>query len=136
LAWSAYSLRRTWNQVKEQAAPWWGENSKEAYSSGLSNLVIALGNWSASRTGSLSDRTYTRDQCGLMLDRDLDAARNLAALVGVVTGGDGGGLRRDSPMETHVRPALRGRRVPPREGPRVNARTVRNGLQDTTLRVS
>jgi putative transposase len=26
-----------------------------------------------------SERTYRCDQCGLMLDRDLDAARNLAA---------------------------------------------------------
>jgi putative transposase len=32
-------------------APWWRENSKEAYSSGLANLATALGNWSASRAG-------------------------------------------------------------------------------------
>lgn len=46
--WSAYSLRKDWNQVKHVVAPWWGENSKEAYSSGLANLATALGNWSAS----------------------------------------------------------------------------------------
>ena len=49
--WSAYSLRKTWNQAKNTVAPWWGENSKEAYSSGLANLATALGNWKASKTG-------------------------------------------------------------------------------------
>ena len=51
LPWSAYSLRKLWNQAKGEVAPWWGENSKEAYSSGLANLAAALGNWSASHTG-------------------------------------------------------------------------------------
>ena len=34
LSWSAYSLRKSWNQAKSTVVPWWGENSKEAYSSG------------------------------------------------------------------------------------------------------
>jgi putative transposase len=51
LDWSAYSLRKDWNQVKGDVAPWWSENSKEAYSSGLANLAAALGNWRDSRTG-------------------------------------------------------------------------------------
>ncbi|MGW4334266.1 IS607 family element RNA-guided endonuclease TnpB [Rhodococcus koreensis] len=51
VSWSAYSLRKTWNQAKEHAAPWWVENSKEAYSSGLANLATALTNWSNSRSG-------------------------------------------------------------------------------------
>jgi putative transposase len=51
LSWSAYSLRRDWNQTKGEVAPWWSENSKEAYSSGLANLATALKNWQDSRSG-------------------------------------------------------------------------------------
>ena len=51
LNWSAYSLRKQWNQAKGEIAPWWPENSKEAYSSGLANLAAALGNWDACRSG-------------------------------------------------------------------------------------
>ncbi len=51
LPWSAYSLRRDWNQAKYKVAPWWSENSKEAYSSGLANLANALTNWRTSRAG-------------------------------------------------------------------------------------
>ncbi|MFZ2172837.1 MAG: hypothetical protein WAW17_02160 [Rhodococcus sp. (in: high G+C Gram-positive bacteria)] len=56
LSWSAYSLRKGWNTVKDTAAVnpetgqvWWSENSKEAYSSGIANCVAALSNWSAAR---------------------------------------------------------------------------------------
>jgi putative transposase len=35
LNWSAYSLRKLWNRAKNTTAPWWAENWKEAYSSGL-----------------------------------------------------------------------------------------------------
>jgi putative transposase len=56
LSWSAYDLRKTWNQAKNTTAPWWAENSKEAYSSGLANLATALGNWHASKTGSTPAR--------------------------------------------------------------------------------
>src|ERR1700726_439318 len=52
LSWSAYDLRKTWNQAKNTTAPWWAENSKEAYSSGLANLATALGNWHASKNGT------------------------------------------------------------------------------------
>ena len=41
--WSAFSLRKIWNQAKDQVAPWWAENCKEAYASGLANLATALG---------------------------------------------------------------------------------------------
>ncbi|MGH3627356.1 MAG: helix-turn-helix domain-containing protein, partial [Sciscionella sp.] len=41
---SAYGLRKAWNAAKAQVAPWWAENSKEAYASGCANLATALGN--------------------------------------------------------------------------------------------
>ncbi|WP_036016643.1 IS607 family element RNA-guided endonuclease TnpB [Lentzea albidocapillata] len=56
LPWSAYSLRKDWNRAKAAVAPWWSENSKEAYSSGLANLATALTNWQNSRTGERRGR--------------------------------------------------------------------------------
>jgi len=61
--WSAYSLRKQWNQVKEQATrtfdpetgeisgSWWAQNSKESYATGIADAVTGLKNWHASRTG-------------------------------------------------------------------------------------
>ncbi|MDR8410264.1 IS607 family element RNA-guided endonuclease TnpB [Nonomuraea sp. 3-1Str] len=51
LSWSMYSLRKVWNTAKGQVAPWWEDNSKEAYSSGLERLAVALKNWSDSKKG-------------------------------------------------------------------------------------
>jgi putative transposase len=51
LGWSLPALRRTWNRRKNGCAPWWSENSKEAYNTGLDALARALGNWSKSRRG-------------------------------------------------------------------------------------
>lgn len=53
---SAWSLRRAWNDAKNERAPWWAENSKEAYSSGLANLATALSNWSSSCSGKRAGR--------------------------------------------------------------------------------
>ena len=49
--WTLSKLRREWNQTKTQIAPWWAENSKEAYSSGLDGLARALKNWTDHRSG-------------------------------------------------------------------------------------
>ena len=49
--WSLFELRREWNRAKDQVAPWWTENSKEAYSSGLDGLARALKNFSDSKDG-------------------------------------------------------------------------------------
>ncbi|MDP4013198.1 MAG: IS607 family element RNA-guided endonuclease TnpB [Candidatus Nanopelagicales bacterium] len=54
--WSLYALRREWNARKHDVAPWWAENSKEAYNSGLLALSRALGNWSDSRSGRRAGR--------------------------------------------------------------------------------
>ena len=44
--WSLPALRREWNRQKTAVAPWWKENSKESYSSGLDGLARALDAWS------------------------------------------------------------------------------------------
>src|SRR5215216_1251445 len=54
--WTVPELRREWNRVKDEVAPWWAENSKEAYSSGLGGLARALRNWSDSRSGGRKGR--------------------------------------------------------------------------------
>lgn len=56
VSWSAYSLRKDWNRAKDTVAPWWAENSKEAYSSGLANLATALGNWADAQRGKRHGR--------------------------------------------------------------------------------
>lgn len=52
ICWNLYALRRAWNEVKAEVAPWWAENSKEAYSSGLANLAAALSAYFSSREGT------------------------------------------------------------------------------------
>jgi putative transposase len=57
LGWSLPALRKVWNQRKVDCAPWWAENSKEAYNTGLDGLARALDAWSASRRGQRAGRT-------------------------------------------------------------------------------
>jgi putative transposase len=51
LGWSLPTLRKAWNQAKAEVAPWWPSCSKEAYASGITDLVAALHSWSASKQG-------------------------------------------------------------------------------------
>jgi putative transposase len=51
VSWSLFELRREWNRAKGEVAPWWAENSKEAYSSGLDGLARALQNWQDAKQG-------------------------------------------------------------------------------------
>ena len=54
--WTLPDLRWEWNRAKHEVAPWWAENSKEAYSSGLDGLARALKNWGDSKTGRRKGR--------------------------------------------------------------------------------
>jgi putative transposase len=56
VGWDLGSLRGAWNRAKDEVAPWWAANSKEAYSSGLADLARALDNWSASKSGARRGR--------------------------------------------------------------------------------
>jgi putative transposase len=49
LNWSLAGLRKEWNRRKDEAAPWWAENSKEAYNTGLDALARGLDAWWKSR---------------------------------------------------------------------------------------
>ena len=48
-AWTLPTLRKAWNQAKTEVAPWWPNCSKEAYGSGIADLVAALNAWSTSK---------------------------------------------------------------------------------------
>jgi putative transposase len=52
LRWGFYDLRQAWNHAKQEIAPWWRECSKEAYASGIADLVAALRNWSDAKRGT------------------------------------------------------------------------------------
>ena len=60
--WHFFSIVNWWNASKNELAvdadgkPWWSENSKEAYCSGLRSLASALSNWSKSRKGGRKGR--------------------------------------------------------------------------------
>jgi putative transposase len=73
LPWTLPALRRELNRVKAEVAPWWAENSKEAYSSGLRDLARALQAFSESRRGRRKGarvgfprfrRKFRHDHCG------------------------------------------------------------------------
>ncbi|WP_182359316.1 IS607 family element RNA-guided endonuclease TnpB [Tomitella gaofuii] len=53
---SLAGLRKQWNARKHKAAPWWAENSKEAYNTGLDGLARGLDAWAKSRNGERAGR--------------------------------------------------------------------------------
>jgi len=62
--------KASWTGVRVHAADRWYPSSKTCSACGVVKAKLRL-----------SERTFRCDQCGLVLDRDLNAARNLAALV-------------------------------------------------------
>src|SRR5512132_2876396 len=51
LSWTLPTLRKAWNQAKDEVAPWWPACSKDTYACGIADLVAALHAWSASKRG-------------------------------------------------------------------------------------
>ena len=56
LSWSAFSLNKAFNAVKEDVAPWWREVSMHAFRSGIADAAAALKNFSDSKKGSRTGR--------------------------------------------------------------------------------
>ncbi|SBT39886.1 transposase [Micromonospora auratinigra] len=56
VGWSLPALRKAWNAVKGEVAPWWRECSKEAFNTGLDALARGLKNWADSRNGRRAGR--------------------------------------------------------------------------------
>jgi transposase len=120
LSWSLYSLRKDWNAVKDTVAPWWAECSKEAFNTGLDQLARALKNLGRLPEGqkaklALSERTYCCEACGTILDRDVNAAVNLARLP--ASGADSNG--RGAGHKTTPRPQVAAKRQPGETAPAV-----------------
>jgi putative transposase len=115
-----------WSGVRLHIANRWYPSSTTCSGCGVVKTKLRLS----------CERTYTCGQRWFTMDRDLNAARNLATLVGEVTSCGGGELRRDSPMETHVRPAPCAQRVLPREDPLGQRPHPKARTQDTVPHVS
>lgn len=56
ISWTLPALRKAWNAVKADVAPWWQECSKEAFNTGLDALARGLKNWADSRSGKRAGR--------------------------------------------------------------------------------
>lgn len=50
-SWSSYSLRKRFNEVKADVAPWSGEVAKHCFDTGIAQAAVAFKNWSTSRNG-------------------------------------------------------------------------------------
>jgi putative transposase len=70
--------KTTWNGSRTVVVDRWFPSSKTCSGCGAVKAKLAL-----------SERTYVRMMCGLVLDRDINAARNLAALGAAMVAGSG-----------------------------------------------
>ncbi len=82
--WTMRALRDEWNRHKGDVAPWWRENSKEAYNAGCDGLASALKNFFDSRqreapgeTSRLPDvqATWSRPPIGALHHRSHQSRR-------------------------------------------------------------
>jgi putative transposase len=84
-----------WSGVRVHVADRWYPSSKTCSGCGVVTAKLRL-----------SERVFRCDQCGLALDRDLNAALNLAALVEVTTSSPSCGATRNEPAgnphQTHT----------------------------------
>ena len=64
---SSYALRKLFNQEKQELAPWWAENNKEAYNTGFSHLERALKGFFGKRSGlPRFKRKFLNDNEGIL----------------------------------------------------------------------
>jgi transposase len=66
LSWTQYSMTPLWNSLKDDVAPWHHDVTLHAFRSGVTNATVAL-----------SDRVFECSTCGIRLDRNVNAARNI-----------------------------------------------------------
>jgi putative transposase len=52
IGWSTFSLQAHWNLVRDDVAPWWGENAAQSYRYGAAQLAKALDNFAKSKNGT------------------------------------------------------------------------------------
>lgn len=96
------TYKTKWNGGRLHVADRWYPSSKTCSGCGAVKTKLAL-----------SERTYTCTECGLVLDRDLNAARNLAALAAEVdTAGSGPVAGRGADQKTRVRGQVAVKRQP------------------------
>lgn len=96
------AYKTEWNGGRLIVADRWFPSSKTCSGCGAVKAKLPL-----------SERTYTCDTCGLTLDRDLNAALNLAALAGEVdTAGSGPVAGRGADRKTRVRGQVAVKRQP------------------------
>jgi putative transposase len=56
VSWSANSLSKWWNEIKDEVAPWWREVSKHAFRTGIDSAADALKIWRESTSGKRKGR--------------------------------------------------------------------------------
>ncbi|MGW5363822.1 RNA-guided endonuclease InsQ/TnpB family protein, partial [Actinopolymorpha pittospori] len=95
------AYKTMWNGGRLLVAGRWYPSSKTCSGCGTVKAKLAL-----------AERTYTCQACGLILDRDANAARNLAALAAQTTAGSGPVAARGANQKTRIRGQVAKKREP------------------------